>query len=122
MSDALWRQIQQILPRYKASPRGGRPRSDLRQVMNGIYYVLRTGCQWQALPKEYGSGSTAHRYFQQWTERGVFRKLWKSQLERYDRRKRIGWDWQSIDGSMTKAPLGGEKNRPKSHRSGQVGR
>jgi putative transposase len=110
MADAFWWQIEPLLPKYTRSRRGGRPRLDRRRVMDGIFYVLRTGCQWKALPREHGSGSTAHRYFQEWTERGVFGKAWRRMLERYDRRRRIGWNWQSVDGSMSKAPLGGEKN------------
>ncbi len=117
MADAFWRQIEPLLPKYAASPRGGRPRADLRQVMNGIFYVLRTGCQWKALPREYGSGSTAHRYFQEWVQEGVFGTASQRILQRYDRKRGIGWNWQSVDGSMTKAPLGGEKNRQKSDRS-----
>lgn len=117
MEDAFWRQIQPLLPSYVRSPRGGRPRADVRRVMDGIFYVLRTGCQWKALPREYGSGSTVHRYFQEWTQRGVFGKAWRRMLVRYGRRRGIGWNWQSVDGSMTKAPLGGEKNRQKPDRS-----
>jgi putative transposase len=118
MSDKFWRHIQPLLPKYSPpSPRGGRPRANLRRVMDGIYYVLRTGCQWKAAPRCYGSGSSLHRYFQEWVELGVFRRLWKSQLRRYDARRRIAWNWQSVDGSMTKAPLGGEKNREKPDRS-----
>ena len=113
MSDAFWRHIQPLLPKYRSSPRGGRPRADLRQVMNGIYYVLRTGCQWKAVPERFGSGSTIHRYFQAWTKAGVFHRLWKSQLKRYDGRHGIAWQWQSLDGAQTTAPLGGEKNREK---------
>jgi transposase len=92
---------------------GGRPRAELRKTMDGIFYVLRTGCQWKAAPAEFGSGSTLHRYFQEWTRRGVFRKLWKYLLRRYDQLRGIQWQWQSLDGSTTKAPLGGEKNREK---------
>jgi putative transposase len=117
MADAFWRQIEPLLPNYAQSPRGGRPRANRRQLMDGIFYVLRTGCQWKALPREYGSGSTVHRYFQEWAEQGVFGEAWRCMLKRYDQRRRIGWNWQSVDGSMTKAPLGGEKNRQKSHRS-----
>lgn len=117
MSDAFWRYIQPLLPKYPRSPRGGRPRANLRQVMNGIFYVLRTGCQWKAVPSYYGSGSTVHRYFQEWTQRGVFGTLWKRMLRRYDARRGIAWRWQSLDGAQTKAPLGGEKNREKPHRS-----
>ncbi len=111
MSDAFWRAIEPLLPKYKRSPYGGRPRVDRRKVMDGIFYVLRTGIQWKALPPQFGSGSTVHRYFQEWTQLGMFGKAWRAMLKRYDRRKKIGWNWQSVDGSMTKSPLGGEKNR-----------
>ncbi len=117
LSDVFWRHIQPLLPNYPRSPYGGRPRANLRQVMNGIYYVLRTGCQWKAVPTYYGSGSTIHRYFREWTALGVFERLWKSQLKRYDGRRGIAWRWQSLDGAQTKAPLGGEKNREKPDRS-----
>ena len=95
MADAFWRQLEPLLPKYATSSRGGRPRVNLRQVMDGIFYVLRTGCQWKALPREFGSGSTVHRYFQEWTERGVFGKAWRQMLARYDRRRGIGWHWQA---------------------------
>lgn len=119
--DELWQRMQPLLPRYRKSKKGGRPRVDLRVVANGIFYVLRTGCQWKAAPREYGSGSTLHRYFQEWTELGVFRKLWKAALLEYDELKGIQWNWQSVDGAMTKSPLGGEKNREKPDRSWQTG-
>jgi len=122
MSDAFWRHVAPLLPKYSTSRFGGRPRVDLRKVMDGIYYVLRTGCQWRALPSEYGAGSTVHRYFQEWSERGVFGRAWRQMLKRYDQRCHIGWNWQSIDGSSTKAPLGGEKNRQKPDRSRQTRR
>ena len=74
------------------------------------------------LPDEFGSGSSLHRYFQEWARRQVFHKLWKYLLRRYDALRGIQWKWQSLDGATTKAPLGGEKNRAKSDGSGQVGR
>ena len=114
LPDELWSQMLRHLPKYSSQPKGGRPRADLRAVANGIFYVLRTGCQWKAVPSEYGSGSTLHRYFQQWTDAGVFRKLWRSCLLEYDELKGIKWNWQSMDGAMTKSPLGGGKYRQKS--------
>ena len=119
--DGLWRRMEPLLPKYRRSRKGGRPRADLRQVADGIFYVLRTGCQWKAAPKEFGSGSTLHRYFQEWAQQRVFHKLWKSLLQRYGELRGIQWKWQSIDGSNTKAPLGGEKNREEPDGSGQVG-
>jgi transposase len=122
VSDSLWLRIELVLPIYKTSCKGGRPRLPLRQVVNGILFVLYTGCQWKAMPRQFGSGSAIHAYFQQWVKRGVFYELWQLALAEYDELKGIDWDWQSVDGAMTKAPLGGEKNREKPDRSRQVGR
>ena len=119
--DELWERIEPLLPKVRRFRKGGRPPVPFRQVMDGIFYVLRTGCQWKALPREFGSGSTAHRRFQQWVKRGVFRRLWQQGLLEYEKLKGIQWDWQSIDGAITKAPLGGEKNRAKPDGSGQIG-
>ena len=62
--DDLWAQLQPLLPPEKPPETPGRPVVSFRQVVDGILYVLRTGCQWTALPQEYGSGSTWHRRFQ----------------------------------------------------------
>jgi transposase len=122
ISDSLWERIKPLLPVYKQSCKGGRPRLPLRDVVTGIVYVLRTGCQWKAMPAQFGSGSAIHAYFQEWVQLGIFEKLWQRALEEYDELKGIDWRWQSLDGAMTKAPLGGEKNREKPDRSWQVGR
>jgi transposase len=73
--EELWQRIEPLLPKYRRSRKGGRPRLPLRQVMDGIFYVLRTGCHWKAVPPEFGSGSALHRYFQAWVKRGLFQKL-----------------------------------------------
>ena len=122
VSDALWNRIELFLAIYKRSAKGGRPRLCPRKVVSGILYVLRTGCQWKAMPSQFGSGSAIHAYFQEWVKSGVFEQLWRFALEEYDDSKGIDWKWQSVDGAMTKAPLGGEKNREKPDRSRQVGR
>lgn len=117
MPEKLWRQLELLLPKYRRSPQGGRPRANLRGVANGIFYLLRTGCQWKALPPQFGTSSTVHRYFQEWTGLRVFQRFWKRCLQLYDRRRGIDWRWQCLDGAMTKSPLGGKKNREKPHRS-----
>ena len=114
--DELWARIEPLLPPKRPQPKGGRPWSSDRQVMDAIFYVLRTGIQWKALPRSMGSGSTAHRRFQQWEKAGVFRRLWAAGLREYDQLKGLGWRWQAMDGAMTKAPLGGEKNGGQSDR------
>jgi transposase len=71
--------------------------------------VLRTGCQWKALPKEkFGSSSSIHQYFLDWEKEGFFESLWRVGLAEYDDMEGIAWRWQSIDGSMMKAPLAKE--------------
>ena len=121
LPDELWQRMQPLLPRYRKSRKGGKPRVELRKIADGIFYVLRTGCQWKAVPREFGAGSTLHRYFQEWIELGVFRRLWKAALLEYDELKGIQWNWQSVDGAMTKSPLGGEKNREKPDGSRKIG-
>jgi putative transposase len=118
--DALWERIDLVLPIYPRGRKGGRPRLEMRNVVTGIFYVLTTGAQWKAMPREFGSGSAIHDYFQAWVECGVFEQLWQLALIEYDELKGIDWKWQSMDGAMTKAPLGGEKNREKPDRSRQV--
>ena len=113
MPDEMWERSERLLPKLRAHPKGGRPWIDNRKIADGIFYVLRTGCQWKAVPREFGSGSTLHRRFQQGVARGVFRKLWQAGLLEYAALKGIPWQWQSLDGAMTKAPLGGEKLREK---------
>jgi len=122
VSDELWSKLEPLLPkpRRRARRRGGRPRVPDRQAMSGILFVLRTGCQWNALNATgICSSSTAHLRFQEWTQAGVFAKFWEQGLTEYEELKGIDWRWQSMDGAMTKAPLGGEKNRPQSHGSSQ---
>src|SRR5262245_66654301 len=78
--------------------------------MDAIFFVLRTGCQWNALNATgIGSRSSAHRRFQEWTAAGVFVTLWAQGLQEYDRLKGLDWSWLAMDGAMTKAPLGGER-------------
>ena len=116
VSDELWEAVKEAIPKkerdaqktYKNKPGQGRKPMDARKALGGIFYVLRTGCQWKALPKEYGSGSAVHRHFQEWGEAGFFEKIWALGLEKYDELEGIGWQWQSVDGCMVKASLARE--------------
>jgi transposase len=119
--DELWDRIAPLLPPRKPHPLGcHRPRVDDRQAMDAIFFVLRTGCQWNAL-HETGlcSSSSAHRRFQEWAEAGVFLTLWKMGLADYNALHGIDWEWLAMDGAMTKAPLGGEKGGQEPHRPWQ---
>ena len=106
--DKLWDEVSTILPKEKPINAVGRPIVPYRKVMDGIVYVLRTGCQWKMLPREYGSGSTCHRRFQQWINLDIFKKVWIRLLKVYDNKKGIKWTWQSLDSISIKSPLGGQ--------------
>ena len=94
-----------------------------RRCLSGILFVLKTGCQWKALSATgICPSSTAHDRFQEWVRSGVFLELWKAGLLSYDELEGINWTWLSMDGAMTKAPLGGEKIGSQSHRPCQARR
>jgi transposase len=89
--------------------------------MDAIFFVLRTGCQWNALNATgICHSSSAHRAFQKWVNAGVFAEMWRLGLLEYDDLKGIDWEWLAMDGEMNKAPLGGEKNRAESDGSRQT--
>src|SRR5687768_11652653 len=105
-------------PRWSPCCRRGRrhplgchnPRVPDRWAMDTIFFVLRTGCQWNALnATDICSSSSAHRRFQEWTAAGVFRWLWALGLASYDELVGLEWEWLAMDGATTKAPLGGRK-------------
>jgi len=101
-----------LIPPHKKKTKRGRPRMDDRKAMNGIFFVARTGCQWKALPRSLGKKSTVHDRFQEWRKAGVFEEMWRRSLLDYDSMKGIDWEWQSMDTTMTKAPLGGKSTGP----------
>ena len=121
VSDAFWQRVESLLPArqresgkdYVRKPGGGRKPKDARLVFEAIVYVLRTGCQWKALPSErFGSASAIHKRYLEWQKSGVFEALWKAGLAEYDDVEGIAWRWQSIDGAMMKAPLAQEAVGP----------
>jgi len=129
VSDALWERVAPLIPKhkrekrrkYKRRPGGGRKPIAPRRIFEAIVYVLRTGCQWKALPKEYGSASSVHQYFLEWKRHGVFVRMWRRALAEYDEMEGIAWSWQSIDGTMVKAPLALEAVGPNPTDRGKKG-
>lgn len=106
--ESLWLAVEPLLPlRLTKTGVGRKPKSD-RQMFYAIYYVLRTGIQWKALPRCLGAASTVHDRFQQWVQAGVFYKLWRHGILELHVEGKLNWTFQSIDGCQTKAPLGGQ--------------
>ena len=79
-----------------------------RQAMNAIFYVLRTGCQWNAIPRSLGASSTVHDRFSEWVEAGVFERMWEEGLNQYAAEVGIEWEWDGRDGGRGRGPLGGK--------------
>lgn len=115
ISDRDWEMIKKVLPEeiYTGlGSWGGRPHADLRRIFAGILYFVRSGCQWDLVPRVYGARSTLEKYFSKWVIAGVFDRLITESLELYDSEIGIEWKFQSIDGSIKRAP-GCSKNAGK---------
>lgn len=118
--DELWGRIEPILrDDWRPSPKGGQPPGDWRPMLNGIIHRLRSGCQWNHLPKQFGDDSTIHRWFQRWCANGVMQRVWAALVQECGELGEVHWDWQSADGRMGKARFGGEKGRPQPDRPRQ---
>ena len=105
--DLLWDRIEPLLPARPVHPLGcHRPRVPDRSAMDAIFFVLRTGCQWNALSATgICSSSAAHRRFQEWTRAGVFERLWREGLIAYDETRGIAWSPAALDTALVKSPL-----------------
>ncbi len=126
ISDGLWELAKAFLPsqeemrdsarEYKRKSGGGRKAHyGDRLYFAAIVYVLRTGCQWNALPREKFEGvssSGVHRRFALWCRAGFFERLWDAGLAVYDEMEGIAWKWQAADGTLQKAPLARESTGP----------
>jgi len=110
--DELWKRIAVWIPERQRSPKGGRPPVSDRVAMQGILYRLRTSCQWDAIPAEFGSRSTCYRRFVEWTKAGVFKMMHVEMLLYYDEHRGIDWQWASLDSASVKVPKGGTLPAP----------
>jgi transposase len=117
---AFWHFAKQFIPEPQRRTKRGKPRLPDHQCLTAILYLLRNGGQWSSLPRSLGAKSTIHDRFQEWTRAGVFEQLWNASLEVLEYLDTLDLHWQSVDGAMVKAPLGGEKNGSQSHGSRQA--
>ena len=73
----------------------GRKRVDSRRMLDGIVFRIRSGCQWNRLPRDLGDDSTIHRTFQPWVELGVIEGPWAVQDEEREQLADVKWEWQA---------------------------
>ena len=105
--DDLWCVIEQVLAELDPPARTGRKRIDARSALDAIIFRLRSGCQWNCLPKEFPDDSSVHRTFQRWVHLGVFDRIWAVLLKACEDLGGCDWEWQAADTAMGKARVGG---------------
>ncbi len=103
LTDEQWEQLRTLLP---APKREGRPRADDRRTLEGILYVLRTGCRWQDLPPEYGNAVTCWRRYSQWQDDGTWERVWRTLFSSLDARAKMAWTRAFFDGTIVPAKTG----------------
>ena len=107
VNDELWSIIQIILDELDPPAATGRPRTGQRQALDGIIYQMRSGVQWNQLPRRFGDDASVHRTMQRWIAKGVFERIWAVLIENCAELGGVDWQWQSADGAMGKARFGG---------------
>jgi transposase len=104
LTDAQWAVLAPLIPKQK--PGRGRPRADDRRTLNGVLYVLKTGCTWADMPREYGSPTTCWRRLNTWSEDGTWERIWRTLLSQLDAQAKLDWAQAFLDGSFVPAKKG----------------
>ena len=111
LTDAQYTLIHSLLPAPKSGPgKRGRPVCDRRQVINGIVYVNKTGCQWRMLPKEFGNWNTVYGYFRRWSQDHTWKRIMNRlrKRERTRQGRKANPSAGSIDSQSVKSALQGQ--------------
>ena len=112
ITDEQWAVIEPLIPKQNPGP--GRKRNPDRHTLNGILYVLKTGCPWEDVPRAYGSPATCWRRFSAWSAEGTWERIWRTLLSRLDAQGTLEWAQAFLDGSFVpanKGELGSAKRR-----------
>lgn len=112
LPDELWERIEPILARRYPPASTGRPRADLRLVIDGVIHRMRSGCQWNQLPRRFGADSTVHGWFQRFVADGVLVEIWAALVAECEELGAVLWEWQAADGVMGKSRFEGAKRGP----------
>ena len=106
LMDRLWGRVRPLLPPTPAHPRGGRPFADDRACFEGIVHVLRNGLRWREVPACYPSGVTCWRRHRDWTEAGVWHRVWKLVLAELAEAGKLDTAELALDGTYVEAKKG----------------
>ena len=106
LTDEQWSLVSDLFPVPPVDPRGGRPRVDSRQCLEGILWVLRSGARWKDLPRSFPSYVTCWRRFAEWSLSGVWDQAWERLIQQLDDRGQINWNESFADGTFAAAKKG----------------
>ena len=114
VTDKLWYEVRDLLPKRTVGLQGGRPAVDDRQVLTGIIFVLRAGIPWRLLPQEMGCGSgvTCWRRLRDWTKAGVWPAVHAKLLKQLGRKGKLNTSRAIVDSASVRAILGGRTPGP----------
>jgi transposase len=101
LTDEQWTIIEPLLPKQQSGP--GRKRNDDRHTLNGILFVLKTGCPWEDVPRVYGSPATCWRQFSTWSQDGIWEQLWRVLLSHLEAQGKLEWTQAFLDGGFVPA-------------------
>lgn len=103
LTDRQWAMMESCVP---PPAKTGRPRDEDRKIINGIIYVLTTGCRWDDMPKKYGDDSTANRRLNKWQQKGIWKKILSCAIKSAHSSGKINLQKISIDSSSVAAKKG----------------
>lgn len=107
LAEGLWERVRPLLPPEPPKPKGGRPRADDRACFFAIVHVLRSGCRWRDLPPEFPSPATCWRRHAEWTNEGVWERVWAVVLEELAAAGLLDTSELFLDATFVPAPKGG---------------
>ena len=97
VDDALWARVEKVLEEFDPPARFGPDRIDQRTALDGVIHRMRSGVQWNHLPKEFGDDASVHRTFQRRVARGVVARPWALPVRECEDLGGVDWQWQSFD-------------------------
>lgn len=109
LTSKQWDFVQEFIPAPQSKTERGRPRQDDRKILEGILWILKTGCRWKDLPKDYPPYQTCHRRFQSWIKQGVMRAITQALVRHLQKEGGIDLTETYIDATFVGAKKGALK-------------
>lgn len=101
LTEDQWLKLKPLLPPQKADT--GQPAQDHRRIVNGIFWLHRTGAPWRDIPERYGNHRTISSRFYRWRQAGIWQKIWESLMQQADPEGNIDWEVSFVDSTIVRA-------------------